>query len=130
MLFMLAGGAEARRGGRGSNNTAGGCDKRIDLVPTPEGNADDISGHADVRQRGTQQRFKVSMDARVEDGTTFVVFANGRLAGTITISLGDGELELNNNNGKKLPTGVDPVCSIGAVVVVDENNTTVLEGSF
>lgn len=130
VFFMLVGGAEARRRGSGSTAATPGCQNKITLSATAEGVAIDASGTAEVRKKGTQQRFKVSMDAEVADGTTFVVYANGLPAGTITITLGDGELDLNNNNGRALPAGVDPVCSIGPVVVTDDQGTHVLEGTF
>ncbi len=104
--------------------------KRITLFVTAAGAQIDASGTAEVRASGTQQRFKVSMDARVADGTTFAVFANDNLAGTITIVLGDGELELNNNNENILPAGVDPVSGIKSVEVKDGSGTLILSGSF
>lgn len=39
-------------------------------------------------------------------------------------------LEINNNNGKTLPAGANPACSIGAVRVTDAAGMTVLNGSF
>ncbi|MBI4524735.1 MAG: hypothetical protein HY695_13100 [Deltaproteobacteria bacterium] len=128
LLFSVVGLANAKKAPKLAVASAN-CQKKIALTATAAGAALDISGTAEVRKRGAQQRFKVSMDAAVEDGATFVVFANNLPVGTITISLGDGELEVNNNNGKVLPAGVNPVCSIGPVVVVD-GNTVVLEGSF
>ncbi len=107
-----------------------GFRKRITLSATAAGAQIDASGTAEVRASGTQQRFKVSMDARVADGTTFAVYANGNLAGTITIVLGAGELDLNNNNGNVLPVGVDPVSGIKSVEVKDGNGTLILSGSF
>jgi hypothetical protein len=109
---------------------ASDCRKKISLDATSAGAAIDSSGTAEVRAQGAKQRFKVSMDARVADGTTFAVLADGLLAGTITIALGDGELELNNNNGKTLPAGVAPVCEIGTVEVKDGGSNLVLNGSF
>ncbi len=103
---------------------------RITLFATAAGAQIDASGTAEVRASGTQQRFKVSMDARVADGTTFAVFANGNLAGTITIVLGAGELDLNNNNGNILPAGVDPVSGVKSVEVKDGSGTLILSGSF
>jgi hypothetical protein len=105
------------------------CQKKIALSITPAGAAIDASGTAEVRSQGAQQRFKVAIDARVADGTTYEVFANGQLAGTITIALGAGELDLNNNNGAVLPTGVDPVCSVSTVDVLAAG-TVILHGAF
>ncbi len=107
-----------------------GFRKQITLFATAAGAQIDASGTAEVRASGTQQRFKVSMDARVADGTTFAVYANGQLAGTITIVLGAGELDLNNNNGNKLPAGVDPVSGIKSVEVKDGGGTLILSGNF
>ena len=106
------------------------CRSKIDLSITAAGAAIDASGTAEVRGEGAQQRFKVSIDARVADGTTFEVFANGQIAGTITIALGVGELDLNNNNGAVLPAGVDPVCSVATVDVLDAAGTAILQGTF
>ncbi len=106
------------------------CRNKITLSPSTAGASIDASGTAEVRARGTQQRFKVSIDAAVPDGTTFNVFANSQLAGTITIAAGAGELDLNNNNGNTLPSGVDPVCSISSVEVRSGNGTVILSGSF
>ncbi len=106
------------------------CQKKIALNEEAAGLAIDASGTAEVRARGDRQRFKVSMDARVDNGTTFAVFANGQLAGTITIDLGAGQLELSNADGKTLPAGVDPVCGIGSVTVQDKNGTVILSGKF
>lgn len=107
------------------------CQNKITLSPSAAGVQIDASGTAEVRARGTaDQRFKVSIDARVADGTTFAVFANGQLAGTITIALGAGELDLNNHNGSVLPAGTDPVCSIASVEVRDGSGTVILSGSF
>jgi len=105
------------------------CQNKIGLSITPAGVAIDASGTAEVRSQGAQQRFKVSIDARVADGTTFEVFANGQVAGTITIALGAGELDLNNNNGAVLPAGVDPVCGVATVDVLSAG-TVILQGTF
>jgi hypothetical protein len=108
--------------------SAADCQKKIALTST--GIAPDASGGAKVRARRVKQSFSVEAEANVPDGATYMVFANGQPAGMITMVLGEGELELNNNNGKVLPAGVDPVCSITSVVVVDSTGATVLEGSF
>ena len=113
--------------------TAADCQTRIALTPTTAGRAIDASGRAEVRSRdgGARQDFKLRMDAAVADGTTFRVFANGRPAGTLTIVLGNGELEVNNDNGQTLPAGLDPVCSIGPVLVTNATGTVaILFGSF
>jgi hypothetical protein len=106
------------------------CRKKINLTVTSPGAASDSSGTAEVRQQGAQQRFKLSMDSRVPDGTTYVVKANNLTIGAIVISLGDGELDLNNQNGKTLPSGINPACSVGPVSVTDGAGNVILMGSF
>ena len=49
------------------------CRKKINLVPTGAGISKDISGTAEVRQQGTAQKFKVSMDAAVRNGAKLTV---------------------------------------------------------
>ncbi|MBL8177295.1 MAG: hypothetical protein JNK48_21650 [Bryobacterales bacterium] len=106
------------------------CRKRTALRSTAAGAGLDVSGQAEVREQGGRQKFKVSMDARVANGATFIVLANGAAAGTITIVAGDGELELKNYDGQTLPSAVNPVCTVGPVVVTDANGVAVLSGSF
>lgn len=103
------------------------CRRKISLQAAIAG---DFSGKAEVREQGSAQRLKVSMDARVPDGTTYIVTANGFAVGTMTIRLGDGELELTNANGKVLPNGASPVCSVGPVSVVGSDGRTILHGAF
>lgn len=117
--------------------TCGSMDfrKKTILDQTAAGRVIEASGTAEVRTSGPHQRFKVSMDARVAAGTTFLVLVNNgtarnKIAGTITIDLfGNGELELNNN-GKVLPSGIAPASTISSVEVKDGNGMGVLKGSF
>lgn len=106
------------------------CLNKISLSPTAVGVANDISGNVSFEEKGASQRFKVSMDARVADGTTFVVYVNGMPAGMITITLGSGELDINNHDGAILPAGLDPVCNISSVLVTDGAANPVIEGRF
>jgi len=107
------------------------CQKKISLAATAVGDAIDASGTAEVRARGTRQKFTVSMDARVAAGTVFAVTANTLLAGSIMIdSFGNGELEVKNYDGFTLPTGSNPVCGIGLVEVYDSSAVLILSGSF
>ena len=103
--------------------------KTVPLTPTAAGEAIDASGRVEVRARGWEQHFEVGMDAAVADGTTLVVFANGRPAGTITIAAGAGDLYVNNL-GQVLPAGVDPVCDMGTVEIGDGHGTVLLRGDF
>jgi hypothetical protein len=103
------------------------CRRKINLTSAMQG---DFSGTAEVREQRSQQKFKLSMDARVADGTTYIVSANGFAVGTITIRLGDGELELSNSNGKQMPQGTNPACSVASVAVLDSAGRTILSGSF
>ena len=108
------------------------CRQKITLTST--GVARDASGTAEKRADGTNQRFKVSIDAAVPDGTTYgVVVNNKKFVGALTIRMGDGELEIENNQGKPDPAVTDPICSITSVAVVEVNNGTIrpiLYGSF
>jgi hypothetical protein len=106
------------------------CRTKIPLTATADGVAIDASGTAEAREVGAQKRFKVSMDARVADGTTFAVRVNDNLVGTITIVLGEGELGLNNNNDNVLPDGFNLFCTIGLVEVKDGAGTVVLQGTL
>ena len=110
------------------------CDKKIRLAATAAGQAINADGNARVRSRprglATRQGFTVEVTAAVANGTTFTVFANGQPAGTMTIAFGRGVLDLSNAGGTVLPAGVDPVCSIGSVVVADGAGTILLTGSF
>ncbi|MBI3470621.1 MAG: hypothetical protein HY013_04630, partial [Candidatus Solibacter usitatus] len=104
---------------------AADCRKKIHLQATSAGMAGDLSGAAEVRARGAQQSLRVSMDARVPDGTTFVVKSGALTIGTVVISLGDGELDLNNKDGAVLPTGADPVCGVTSISVWDASGALV-----
>ena len=133
-LVMLLGVANYAAAKGGVPAGAGGCAKKINLVASPAGQAIAASGKARVRAflNGgfLDQDFVVEMAAVVPDGTTFMVFANGLPAGTITIVLGTGVLSLDNEPPNVLPAGVDPVCSIGPVVVTDGAGNTILSGTF
>jgi hypothetical protein len=111
-----------------------GCGKSITLVASPAGQAIAAQGKARVRaflNNGVLvQDFVVEMAAVVPNGTTFMVFANGLPAGTITIVFGRGVLDVNNQPPNVLPAGTDPVCSIGPVIVTDAAGNTILSGSF
>jgi hypothetical protein len=110
------------------------CDKQINLSPSAAGTAIGARGRARVRARfrpgRVQQDFRVEMDAVVPDGTTFLVFANGQPAGTITIAFRVGTLVVATDGGNTLPAGLDPVCAIRPVIVTDGAGTTILSGSF
>lgn len=114
----------------GSSALAADCQLKSALSITASGAAIDSSGATEIRAQRARQRFRVSMDARVPDGTTFAVVVNGSLAGTITIELGNGELDLSNADGKTLPAAVNPVCGIQSIQVLDGAGNAVLQGSF
>src|SRR5262249_60599076 len=122
-LVMLLGVTNYAAAKRGVPPAAGGCAKKINLVASPAGKAIAAQGTAAVRTAAkigfVQQNLEVAVRAAVADGTTFMVFANGLPAGTITIVLGRGVLSLDNEPPNVLPAGVDPVCAIGPVVVTD-----------
>jgi len=106
------------------------CRNRSQLGITAAGAAIDSSGQFEARAQGADQSFRVSIDARVADGTVFEVFVNSQLAGTITIALGVGQLDLDNKDGAVLPLGVDPVCGVTTVAVATPGGDVILEGSL
>jgi len=103
--------------------------KTVSLSPTAAGVALDASGRVEVHARGWEQHFEVGMDAAVADGTTFLVFANGLPAGTITIASGAGNFYVSNND-QVLPIGVDPVCEMSTVEIRDGNSRVLLRAAF
>jgi len=135
-LAMMLGVANyaAAKGGLPPVQPAGGCAKAINLTASPAGQAIAAKGKARVRAIPNagflNQDFVVEMAALVPDGTTFMVFANGLPAGTITIALGHGALSVTNVPPSVLPAGTDPVCSIVPVIVTDGAGNTILSGRF
>ena len=118
-LFMLA----------CPHDVAADCRERISLSPPAESDSVDGIGRAEIRANDAQQIFTVEVDVDVPDGTPLFVFANGEPAGMITFVPGVAALELSNANAR-LPSGLDPVCSIGPVWVTDGDGTMLLTGSF
>ena len=112
------------------HDVAADCRERISLSPPSEGESIDGAGRAEITSNGSQQAFTVEVDIDVPDGTPLFVFANGEPAGMITFIPGVAMLELSNASGARLPSGLDPVCSIGPVWVTDADGTTLLTGSF
>ena len=85
--------------------------------------------------RGDRQDLTVEVEARVKSGTRYTVYVtNGGAtvkAGTIKISsIGEGQIELKNYDGKSLPAGIAPVSGIRKVTVKDSAGTTIVSGSF
>lgn len=111
-----------------SNNNDGSQDFRVRrrLMPVPGSPAIDAGGHAVIRAQGSRQRFQVEVEAMVPDGTTFMVFADDNLAGTVTLQMGEGELELDTEDAD-LPDGLNPVTAIRSVTVKDANGVPILQ---
>ena len=110
-------------------------ERRIDLAATANGRTIDASGHARIRSRSGREDFTVEVEARVKAGTRYTVYVtNGGStykAGTIRIgTIGEGELELKNYDGQRLPSGISPVTGIRKVTVQDSAGRTILSGSF
>ncbi len=107
------------------------CRGEIRLTATEAGAAIAAEGRAELRSQdqGREQRFKVEVRARVDDGTTFAVLANGEFVGTITMRGFEGELRFDNEEGP-LPPAIDPVCCVSTVDVVDGDHTVILHGEF
>lgn len=108
------------------------CNTKITLTST--GVQSDASGTAELRAVDTKQRIKVSIDSPVPDGTVYAVVTKtargAKVLGSLTISLGSGELELENNKGKGDPNATDPFCTVANVAVVDGNLQAILFGVF
>lgn len=119
----------------GVDAKSGRVERRVSITATSAGRSLDISGSARTRVEGSRQSLRVEVEARVATGTKFAVYVtNGGStvkAGTITItSLGEGEIELKNFDGKRLPAGVAPVGSITKVTIKNASGTTVATGTF
>jgi hypothetical protein len=112
-----------------SDDNGGAKDIKIrrKLMPTAAGVMLDASGHFVIRTQGSRQRLQVEAEAMVDDGTILMVFADGNLAGSLTIQMGEGELKLDSEGGD-LPEGLDPVTSIKTVTVTDANGNVILQG--
>lgn len=97
--------------GGGSSNSGPGNNTirtRVPLTPTAAGTVIGAEGHADLRTIGDQRRLTVEVEADVADNTAFDVFACSGVSaatctkiGSVTILLGEGELEIEN--GGSLP---------------------------
>jgi len=111
-------------------NVAADCREGISLAPPSEGEGVDGVGRAAISSIDSQQTFTVEVDMDIPAGTPLYVFANGEPAGTITFLPGAATLELSTANGGRLPSGLDPVCSIGPIWITDAVGTTLLTGSF
>jgi hypothetical protein len=109
---------------------AANCRLKSALNITAAGAAIDSRGAAEVRAEGERQRLRVSMDARVPDGTVFGVFVNGSLAGTFAIELGAGEIELSPGHEACLRSGMNTVQGIQRIEVMDRAGNQVLRGLF
>lgn len=106
------------------------CEKKVNLTPTAVGALEDASGKVDLRAQGTDQRFKLSMDAAVPNGSIFVVSADNLVVGAVRIRFNEGELDINTKDGGRLPQGLGPVCGVSSVSVSDAKGNVVLTGSF
>lgn len=106
--------------------TTASCRLTAPLDITVKGAAIGSKGTTEVRG----QRLRVSMDARVPDGTVFGVFVNGALAGTFAIELGAGEVELSHGHETCLRSGLNPVRETQRIEVMDRAGNQVLRGLF
>jgi hypothetical protein len=120
----------SQNGSSGSSAAAQLTRTRINLTATPAGLGILAKGHAEIRARGPQQRFKVEVEALAADGTTFEIRVDGKPIGTITTLLGEGQIEFETNNGRTLPAGLNPVTSIRRVTALNAAGVVILEGSF
>jgi len=111
---------------------AADCRQAINLAATSDGEDIGASGRVEIRSSDSDdvQTFTVEAGVAVPDGTPLFVFVNGRPAGTMTVDLGVGALDLVGEADRPLTGGVDSVCSIGPVWVTDAGGTALLTGSF
>jgi hypothetical protein len=105
------------------------CRHRTDLIATDDGAAIDASGNAEARQQESRERFKVQVEALVDDGTVFNAFADGIFAGSLTAAGGRAELELDTDEFN-LPNELRPVCDLSEVEVTDADGVLILLGNF
>jgi hypothetical protein len=113
-----------------SSAFAANCRLRSALDITAKGATIGSKGTAEVRAEGERQRLRVSMDARVPDGTVFGVFVNGSLAGTMAIERGAGEIDLSHGDETCLRSSANPVRGIQKIQVLDISGSPVLQGSL
>lgn len=106
------------------------CRLTSPLDITAAGAAIGTRGTTEVRAEGERQRLRVSMDARVPDGTIFGVFVNGSLAGTLAIELGAGEVDLSHGDGTCSRSGMNTVRGTQRIEVMDRAGNQVLRGMF
>jgi uncharacterized low-complexity protein len=117
-------------GGNNNNNpTAPVTTQAIGLQA--QGGIRGLEGKAEIRVRETQQRFKVEVESSTaDDGTTFLVFVDGKAVGSLQIFAGNAKFEVETNDGKTLPAGLNPLTAIKKVTVTNSQGTVVLQGSF
>lgn len=80
-----------------------------------------------IRVRGQRQKFTVEVEARVADGTTFLIHANGEPLSAVRIFMGEDEVEFKNWDGQTLPVAIEPVTSVSRVEVFDADGVLILE---
>lgn len=85
-------------------------------------------GHADFRSEAGRNRSQLKVeveDVNLADGTSLEVDVNGIKVGTLTLKVGEGELELNTQDQE-----VVPAVQKGDVVTVVETAGAVVSGAF
>jgi hypothetical protein len=102
---------------------------QVSLATQQAGAAFGVSGNADLRAFGAEQRIKVEIEGNFADGTQFQVFANGLPIGSIIGHLQHGELEIELENGTTLPGGLLP-SAINSIEVRDLAGNSLLVGRF
>jgi hypothetical protein len=84
------------------------------------------SGKAQWESRADRVRLSVEVeDVALPNGTVLTVTACGASVGTITLALGEGDLNLDTRDGQSVPT-----CSNGSSVTVSNGAATVVSGNF
>lgn len=105
------------------------CRHRAEMIATDDGAAIGASGHAEARQQGSREQFKVQVEADVADDTVFNAYADGQFAGTLSTSLGIAELELDTELFN-LPNELRPVCNLSLVEVTNSDGVLILTANL
>ncbi len=88
-------------------------------------------GRVDIDRKGEKERFKVSVSTKAPVGSTFMVYADDRLVGHLTVDdFGRGEFERRNDDNKPLPTALKNITAIKGVQVKNEDGIIIMKVDF
>ncbi|MFN7949114.1 MAG: hypothetical protein U0Z53_27420 [Blastocatellia bacterium] len=105
--------------------------RRAELQKTESELEREHHGLVEIDRKGEKDRFRVSVETRAPEGTTYAIYADDRLAGIITIdAFGHGEFERRGDDGKPMPAVLSNVTAIAGVKVKNEDGMVVLKVDF